>query len=331
MESVVGTPSEAGAYEDLEARMPFFGLFAEDAAPHWATGSPVPMRSGRFVVTTSGGTDEDLEGIAVSAAGRAFMLIARMTEDAHARALQLAREQLLTHLQLLGESQQKDILYHCIVHDLASPMSAVRGAVDLMSMDAGVSGEHRKLLAIAQTALAQQERLIQDVLSVFRQESGAGTTGTLDDVDPVACARDVVAELGGAVAWKGVTLTAHPLEGARTAIVHVDRGYLKRVLANFIDNAIRHVRRQGRIDVRVLASADAVELRVEDDGPGVPESVLPRLFAKFGGGGVRTGKAGLGLYFCRITAERWAGEVGHRPLTPKGASFYLRLPARLEV
>ena len=58
---------------------------------------------------------------------------------------------------------------------------------------------------------------------------------------------------------------------------------------------------------------------------------LEGLFAKFGGGGLRTGKAGLGLYFCRITAERWAGEVGHRPLTPKGASFYLRLPARLEV
>jgi hypothetical protein len=67
---------------------------------------------------------------------------------------------------------------------------------------------------------------------------------------------------------------------------------------------------------------------VNDEGPGLPEeATAPRLFALFAKGkGERAGKAGLGLYFCKITVERWGGTIGCENRPAVGARFWFRLP-----
>jgi len=66
---------------------------------------------------------------------------------------------------------------------------------------------------------------------------------------------------------------------------------------------------------------------VDDEGPGLPEdATATRLFALFAKGkGERAGKAGLGLYFCKMTVERWGGAIGCENRPAVGARFWFRL------
>jgi signal transduction histidine kinase len=99
------------------------------------------------------------------------------------------------------------------------------------------------------------------------------------------------------------------------------------MLLNLVDNALRHSRRGQRITLGVRRDGGMVLFAVDDQGPGVPEEDASGLFEKFGQGSGRKGAAGLGLYFCRITAERWGGTVGHENRAEGGSRFWFRLPA----
>ena len=67
---------------------------------------------------------------------------------------------------------------------------------------------------------------------------------------------------------------------------------------------------------------------MDDEGPGLPQdATAERLFALFAKGkDERSGKAGLGLYFCKITVERWGGAIGCENRPSLGARFWFRLP-----
>jgi signal transduction histidine kinase len=64
----------------------------------------------------------------------------------------------------------------------------------------------------------------------------------------------------------------------------------------------------------------AVVVVMEDDGPGVPPSVLPRLFGKFSSGHDAAAGTGFGLFFCRITVENWGGGIGYEPRSTSSGS-----------
>jgi K+-sensing histidine kinase KdpD len=99
-----------------------------------------------------------------------------------------------------------------------------------------------------------------------------------------------------------------------------------RVLANLVDNAIRYSPANSTVSIDVHREDSSVLATVDDEGPGVPPEVLPLLFAKFAKGRERSAGTGLGLYFCRITVERWGGGIGYEKRQPRGSRFWVRLP-----
>ena len=108
-----------------------------------------------------------------------------------------------------------------------------------------------------------------------------------------------------------------------------DPGILERVLANLIDNAIKHSPRGGAVHVGI-ARADEVVITVRDEGPGIPADHGPHLFTRFFRGDhtkPRPDGTGLGLAIARAGAEAHGGRlefVGNAP----GATFRLTLPLR---
>ena len=85
--------------------------------------------------------------------------------------------------------------------------------------------------------------------------------------------------------------------------------------------------RRGRIRIRTAPAGKAAEAIVEDDGPGVPEELRPRLFARLAT--ARSGGSGLGLYISRALAEEAGGSLELLD-APGGAKFRLRLPSAPE-
>ena len=111
--------------------------------------------------------------------------------------------------------------------------------------------------------------------------------------------------------------------------VRGDRERLRQVLANLIDNAVKHSPHGAPVEVRAHALDGHVQVDVADEGPGVQPGDRRLIFEKFGragGGGARPG-TGLGLYIARSIAEAHGGTLDVER-TPRGATFALALPLR---
>ena len=101
---------------------------------------------------------------------------------------------------------------------------------------------------------------------------------------------------------------------------------MTRIGSALIENALRHTSPGTTIEVTVARAGQWAELRVADDGPGVPEDDLPRLFERFyRGGSPAAFGSGLGLAIARGLAERMGGELEVES-RPRHTVFTLRLP-----
>jgi signal transduction histidine kinase len=110
------------------------------------------------------------------------------------------------------------------------------------------------------------------------------------------------------------------------ALVLADRALLRRVIENILDNSLRFTPEFGRMSLTACAD-EAVEISVSNTGPAIPLSERQRVFEKFARlDRMRSGNAGLGLYFCKRVLDALGGsiEITETPEWP--TSFVLRLP-----
>ncbi|HMD30967.1 MAG TPA: response regulator [Candidatus Acidoferrales bacterium] len=292
------------------------------------------VESGEWIEVGADGREIALEAEALLLGERRILLVANLQArfEEKSRMLQIARVDKLAHDRLLREIQTKEILLHCIVHDLSQPLTALRGCLALMTMD--LSPEKMKeVVEIADRQTRKQEGMIRDVLKAFSSEMAAAAGAGADQaVDVRQGAREVVTEYAAAFASQGANLAldarldGKPVEGGDwRATGEPDR--LRRMFTNYLENALRYSSSGTVVTVGVEEDAGFLRAFVDDQGPGLPEGVTAaNLFRLFGKGKESKGKVGLGLYFCKITAERWGGSVGCENRAEGGTRFWFRLP-----
>jgi signal transduction histidine kinase len=113
-------------------------------------------------------------------------------------------------------------------------------------------------------------------------------------------------------------------------IIRGESRLLCQVLVNLLMNASQYGRRPGTIDVIIERVSELVEIRVVDDGPGIPEHERVQIFNRYARGSRsdrRTEGLGLGLHIVKTVVELHGGTVGVDSTPGRGASFWLRLPA----
>jgi signal transduction histidine kinase len=101
------------------------------------------------------------------------------------------------------------------------------------------------------------------------------------------------------------------------------------LLANLVHNAVKHASSGSTVRIEAARIGDQLELRVVDDGPGIPADERERIFEPYVSldpERARTGGHGLGLAFCRLAAEAHGGTIWVEPREPHGASFCVRIP-----
>jgi signal transduction histidine kinase len=265
--------------------------------------------------------------------GDCVLLLDASTKEEQQRVMQQKGNELsLNHQQLIKEIQKKDILLHCIVHDLAGPLMGIKGGFELLSKEP-ISESGKKFLEIGLRQANKQESLIRDILHAFSAEIESHDVFAMDAAkapDAARSARDTIEALSAAFTLNHVTLQLDPgLDLTRDWRVVGEQSKLDRVISNLIENALRHSPPHSTVTVGVHAEGaknEIVRLTVDDEGPGVPSDLSSQLFQKFSQGKKGRGKIGLGLYFCRITVEHWGGEVGHEARSQGGSRFWFRLP-----
>jgi two-component system, OmpR family, sensor kinase len=203
-------------------------------------------------------------------------------------------------------------------HELRTPLTSVLANLELLADD--LDGEHREIADSALRSTRRMRRLVADLLLLARAD--AGRVARREPIDLASVVVDAVAELEP-VARDGqfaVTARPTPVEGARDE--------LHRMALNLIENALRHTPPDTAVEIRVHPDDGRAILDVEDDGPGVPEELRPRIFERFVRSAAdRGGGTGLGLSIVRSVAQRHGGEVTMEPpLDGVGARFVVRLP-----
>ncbi len=220
----------------------------------------------------------------------------------------------------------REDLIHTMVHDLRNPLTAVRGAIQLLQ---GRSREWNRsdaqLLDLAYQGSARMLDLVNAILDVGRLESGRMPLN-LQATSLASLVADVLVLQEPLAVQKGVRLLqAIPAE---LPPVYVDPALITRVLQNLVGNALKFTPSGGLVEVsaRLLAQPRAVEVRVRDTGPGIPPELKARLFGKFVTGNVEGRGSGLGLAFCKLTLEAHGQSIRVESQPGQGSTFIFTLP-----
>src|SRR5882762_8326833 len=245
-------------------------------------------------------------------------------------ALRESERQLAAQYRRLEELEGlRDNLVHMLVHDLRSPLTAIRANLDLIQLDAAdtLSPEMAESIDHARTAAIRMTDMVGDVLDVSRMEAGQLPL-ELAEVDLRALAAEAMASVGAGPARVRLE---HLSGGAR---VVCDASLIRRVIANLVANAMKFTPEHGQILVRVTADAAGQRVSVADTGPGIPPEYHEKIFEKFGQAEAsRAGpqrSSGLGLTFCKLAVDAHGGRVGVESAIGKGSTFWFTLPAQAQ-
>jgi signal transduction histidine kinase len=256
-------------------------------------------------------------GDEVTALARTFN---RMAGDLQSRASALSASDRARR-QLLAD----------VSHELMTPLSAIRGYAETLSMPELTLDEatRRRYLDIVHEETHKLEAIIGDLLDLARLEGGA------DTLKPTAVnVSDLFARIadrhGPAMAERGIHLSTELVD--RSLTVWGDASRLEQALQNVAANAIRHTPQGGRIVLRGDRIDDRVRITVTDIGPGIPVEHLPHIFDRFykadaarAGTTIPSG-SGLGLSIVQAIVARHHGEVAASNVDAGGAQVELWLP-----
>jgi signal transduction histidine kinase/DNA-binding response OmpR family regulator len=315
---------------------PFLENFLVDAEGFWNSKRKGAANSPVWIERDLANHETPLEAWAVRLDGKKILIVRDLSSSYAERQqlFQTARDSLLEHEQLLHEIQIKEILLHCIIHDLSQPLNAMRGCFNLLSMEK-LPGEQQRMIETGQRESQRQEQMIRGILEAFSgelavQQGSAGTAANAPDL--AACARRIVEQFSPAYIEKGIRLQLDPrLDVARDWKVAGDAPRLERVFGNLLENAMRYTPEGSGVTVGIEDKVHCLLAFVDDEGPGLPKDASSdRLFALFAKGKDRPGKAGLGLYFCKITVERWGGSIGAENRSGGGSRFWFKIPRAMK-
>jgi PAS domain S-box-containing protein len=216
-----------------------------------------------------------------------------------------------------------------ISHDLKTPLTSIVGNLALVSANAfGTLNERGKYLV--ETSEKQGERLINlinDLLFLEKIEAGGfelHATQT-DFGDVVQQSIEAVEQTANA---RSITI-----EAKRTDVdIFADGTRLVQVLVNLLGNAIKFSPDHGTVKVVVEERDDWLEVKVVDQGRGIPEAYRKSIFEKFKqveiADALERGGTGLGLPICKLIVEKHGGTIGVTSEEGKGSTFWFRIPKK---
>ncbi|MCK6506932.1 ATP-binding protein [Myxococcota bacterium] len=258
-------------------------------------------------------------------------------QDAHVHLYQAIAAQLSViveksrlYQELIELDRFRSRMLGVAAHDLRNPLTLVLHSLELIELGMGgpLSDHGQRLVAGASRAAARMVTLIEDLLDVSAIEAGRLVLQRAE-VDVVPWLGGIAADQRLLAERKGIhlrtDLPAQPLLG------HFDKNRLEQVVVNLVGNAIKFSPAGTTVTLRATRTADRLRIQVQDEGPGIPTSDLPRLFVPFARASNRpTGgepSTGLGLAISKRIVEVHQGSLEVESQVGQGSTFTIDLPA----
>jgi signal transduction histidine kinase len=216
-----------------------------------------------------------------------------------------------------------------VSHELRTPLTSISGSLGLI--EGGSLGDLpeniSRMVSIAYRNSKHLKYLVDDLLDMEKLVSGKmmmefatiAALGVIEEsierLTPYALDRDVSIAINST---------------AENPLIRADQARLEQAFANLLSNAIKFSPDSSRVDVQLVTNENHLQIRVEDSGPGIPESFRSQIFQKFAqadSSDTRSkGGTGLGLAITKEIMEQMGGSVGFESSEGCGATFWLQLP-----
>jgi two-component system sensor kinase FixL len=215
------------------------------------------------------------------------------------------------HLAALGTIAESASM---LAHELKNPITGLRHALRAVGDQLGAS--EQDIIGELADRMQRLERRLRRTLQFVRSPEVQR-----EHCDATKLVHDVACDLRQVAEAKAATIE---IDGGSAGHAAIDAPLIQDVLLNLLTNALDAVPEGGLVRVRVTARGDGLEIRVEDDGDGIPPSIRDQLFHPF-----TTSKAtgtGLGLMICKRIVEAHGGDIRVDRSDLGGAAFVLNLP-----
>ena len=243
---------------------------------------------------------------------------------------------VVTVIHDVTESERIDKLRHEFVanvsHELRTPLTTIKGYAETMQTEKDQPPDHRKYFQIIIDEVDRMTNIVKDLLTL----TTLGFNTVLDDreyfsIDDLI--KNVIAKLSIQVETNGQKLTY--AQTTDLPQIYANKSKIEQVLVNIISNAIKYTPKDtGVIEVFAGNVYDSVYIKVNDNGSGIPEKDLPRIFERF----YRVGKArsrdkggtGLGLSIAQEIISLHGGSIKAESTVGKGSQFTINLPISID-
>lgn len=239
------------------------------------------------------------------------------------RKLAVSFNQMLDRLEAAFDRQKEFVADAS--HDLRTPLTIVRGQLDVLARNPDPSPEEvARVSAAVQDAVGRMEVLVDDLLLLARSESGRSS-----EVQRLALPPLLDAEREGRIESERERIELGEVTDRE---VEFDPEAVSRAVSNLVGNALRHAGPEGRVLLAAAPSEGGILITVDDDGPGIPPAERGRIFDRFTrldrARSSDTGGSGLGLAIVKALIEGEGGSVSCTDSPLGGARFTIWLPER---
>jgi two-component system, chemotaxis family, CheB/CheR fusion protein len=236
----------------------------------------------------------------------------------------------IAEAELLDADHRKDEFLATLSHELRNPLTPLQVALDVARLSGGDPERLERSLGIMERQVAQLTQLVDELLDLSRITQGK--------IDLERIALDPVTVVEAALEATQSLIEGHHHHLAielpkQSSQVIGDKARLTQVLTNLIGNAAKYTPDGGHIELRLDVDPvrGALEIRVRDDGHGIPAELIPRIFDIFVQGRAPDGRAhgglGIGLNLVRRLVELHGGRVSASSDGPgRGSEFTIELP-----
>ena len=222
----------------------------------------------------------------------------------------------------IGEMRQFST---ALAHELRTPLAALRGDIEMAVLQPGADPQQRAASQLEE--IDRLKRLIDQILVLARAEAGEIPL-TMGDVDLGALATSLVEQIEPVAQARGIAMRCEHVDAI---VVRGDADWLKRVVLNLLDNAIKFTPEGGRVVVDVTRQGHEAQLAVRDTGVGIDPGVKPRVFERFFRADPARSRGvegvGLGLSLAKWIVDRHHGRIEVDSQPGQGSTFTVTLPA----
>ncbi|WP_102143149.1 sensor histidine kinase [Mycobacterium hubeiense] len=245
-------------------------------------------------------------------------------------SLAQAFNQMAAQLQAVDTSRRQ--LFADLAHEIRTPVSVLQAYTE--AIEDGVRSLTPDTTAMLRDQTQRLVRFAEDVATLAQAEESA-TSLQFADIDVAELIAKTAAAMSGRYRAKAVSLSTH-LPTTELPPLWGDEQRLTQVLANLLDNALRHTPPHGRVDVHADTDGTRLLMRITDTGEGIAPEHLPHVFERlYRADAARTrdhGGSGLGLAIAKALVEAHGGHISASSQgAGTGTTFTIALPLRRNV